>query len=44
VLRFTNAEVDGRPDWVLEQVRLVLRAPHPPAPAPQGGGGGESNT
>ena len=44
VLRFTNAEVDGRPEWVLEQVRLVLRSPHPPAPAPQGGGGGESST
>jgi cyclase len=42
VLRFANADVDGRPDWVMEQVRLVLHAPHPPAPAPQGGGGGES--
>ncbi|MGQ0534263.1 MAG: endonuclease domain-containing protein [Caulobacteraceae bacterium] len=43
VLRFTNAEVSMRPEWVVEQVRACLNAPHPPAPAPQGGGGEESS-
>jgi cyclase len=41
VLRFTNTDVAGRLDWVMEQVCLVLDAPHPHPP--RGGGGGESS-
>lgn len=29
-LRFTNADVEARAEWVLDQVRIYLRAPPPP--------------
>ncbi len=38
VLRFTNAEVWGRREWLLEQVRHILHAPHPLPPPRQGAG------
>ena len=39
LLRFTNAEVSGRAEWVISEIRALLDAPHPPTPSPQGGGG-----
>ena len=39
LLRCTNADVSGRPAWVLDKVRAFHSAPHPPTPSPQGGGG-----
>jgi very-short-patch-repair endonuclease len=41
VLRFQNNDVWDRPQWVIDEVRARLSAPHPPAPSPQGGGGEE---
>jgi very-short-patch-repair endonuclease len=43
VLRFQNNDVWDRPQWVIDQVRARLSAPHPPAPPPRGGGGEESS-
>ena len=40
LLRLTNADVWGRPDWVLDKVRIWLKAPHP-LPPPRKGEGGE---
>ncbi len=39
VLRFANNDVWDRPQWVIDQVRAPLSAPHPPTPSPQGRGG-----
>ena len=39
VLRFKTEDVRDRPQWVIDQVRARLSAPHPPAPSPQGRGG-----
>jgi len=42
LLRLNNRDVWDRPDWVIGQVRLILNAPHPPTPSPQGRGGEDS--
>ena len=34
VLRFWNHDVLNRPEAVLEQIRLIVEAPSPPAPLP----------
>jgi cyclase len=39
LLRLTNDDVWRRPDWVMDQVRAWIAAPHPPTPSPQGRGG-----
>ncbi|GAN00206.1 hypothetical protein U91I_03871 [alpha proteobacterium U9-1i] len=41
VLRVTNADVAHRADWVIEQVCICLKAPHP-LPPPREGAGEES--
>jgi very-short-patch-repair endonuclease len=41
LLRLTNDDVWTRPDWVLDQVRVYLKAPHP-LPPPRKGEGEES--
>jgi very-short-patch-repair endonuclease len=41
VLRLQNNDVWDRPQWVIDQVRARLVAPHPPTPSPQGRGGDE---
>ena len=41
LLRLTNNDVWTRPDWVLDQVRIFLKAPHP-LPPPREGAGEES--
>jgi very-short-patch-repair endonuclease len=41
LLRLTNNDIWTRPDWVLDQVRMFLKAPHP-LPPPREGAGDES--
>ncbi len=38
LLRLTNDDVWTRPDWVLDQIRVYLKAPHPLPPPRQGAG------
>lgn len=38
LLRLTNNDIWTRPDWVLDQVRIFLKAPHPLPPPHQGAG------
>ena len=38
LLRFNNTDVWSRPDWVLDQVRAYLLAPHPLPPPRKGEG------
>jgi very-short-patch-repair endonuclease len=38
LLRVTNNDVWGRPDWVVDQVRACRAAPYPPPPPRKGEG------